>query len=254
MTKTMSLSLLRNSIIVSLAALIMLSFAAFAYAEDGATVEADATVSAEAGANTGTPPKPKLLPRPILNNILQTRGEIKDDRQNLKDSRGDLKDARMNGSSTPEDMKGARQEVRDDARDLRQDRMKMGLRRAGLLAVAQIERMEKLILRIESRADKLDEKGVVTAEARVDLATATTELAGAKSDLESLKGSAAIILNSQTVAAATESVNTIKPIFDSLRAHLKAAHEAIRSSIKKLKDASVAAGLSTSAAVEQSDN
>lgn len=248
----MSLTLLRNAIVTTLATLVMFSFAAYAFAEEGSVTEPNTgTTQTEPG--TGTPPprppKPGQLPlRPLLNNMQEKRGEIKENMEERKEARA--------MDSTTGKLGEKREEMKDKVQNIRnkfEDKRKDALRKAGALMLSHIERMQKLIDRIQSRADKLQEKGVDTASAEADLAAAKAELTAAKADLESLKTTATLILNAQTAAAVAANTDTAKPIMESIRTHLKKAHELIRSAVKKLKDAAAAAGLGTSAAVEQSE-
>lgn len=254
----MNKDLVRFAAIALFAAACVVTSASVARAEDGTSgntsdtpTVADETGSTGTAPGTAVPPQPKPKPRPGILPIMDKREDAMDKREDMMDKREDRRDAATTTGikDRMEDIRDKREDIRDKAEDVREaarenrgEAMKNGVKRVGLVVLATITRLEKLSERIESRAAKLEADGKDVSAVRTDLATVKTELDAAKADLESLKGTAASILNSSDVAAAAASMNDAKPVFESIRAHIKAAETALRSAVKNLK---AAAGISS---------
>jgi hypothetical protein len=133
--------------------------------------------------------------------------------------------------------------VRQNVKDRVEDKVKNSIKRATQLILATAERLETLLARIESRADKLDAEGVDTTSARADLDAAQAEIDAAESDIASITPVAVQVLSSRTLAAVSDAVLSSRAAFESARNHLKNAQEYMRSAVKKLSEAAKAAGL-----------
>ncbi len=146
-------------------------------------------------------------------------------------------------STAPRMPETMRQNIKDRAGDRIEDKVKNSIKRATQLILATAERLETLLARIESRADKLDAEGVDTASARTDLDAAQAEIDAAESDIASITPVAVQVLGSRTLAAVSDAVLSSRAAFESARNHLKNAQEYMRSAVKKLSDAAKAAGI-----------
>jgi hypothetical protein len=176
----------------------------------------------------------KLLRPNIISSQPRANASTTDGRPTLPPKPGEIRD-RMNGSTSG----GVIEQMKQRA----EERAKESLKRFVRLLIASIDRLEKLITRIESRADKLDQQGVDTSGARTDLGNARAELDAAKADLESLKGSSAFILGAQNMAAVSAALAPVKMTIESAQKHMHNAEKAVRDAVKKLKDAAKAAGI-----------
>lgn len=141
------------------------------------------------------------------------------------------------GKETMRDRMGSTSERMKEMKGKAEDKMKESVKRAASLMMANIMRLEKMIERIKSGADKLDQQGIDTTSARTDLKSATAELELAKADLKGIEQTAMLLLNADSMAAAGQSLNDVKTAFSSARTHLKNAESFIRSAVKKLKEA-----------------
>ncbi len=147
-------------------------------------------------------------------------------------NRGEVKEKMLDrrGGSTSEMM-------RERAAERMEEHVKNQLKRFVSLLLAAIDRMERLIERIESRADKLDENGVDTTSARDELEKARDELAAAESDLATIRDYSVSILASRNMAAVSNALSPVRETLRSAREHLRNAHEFIKSAVEKLKEA-----------------
>ena len=233
---------------------------AIASAEETTAVDADASVSADSNAstdtniqtNTRTPqPKPKpLLYQPIKNLLnADKRENVKgrmDDRKNAMEERKDVIEEKRGNmqASTTERMGERKDEMKERASNLREkgrenaiSRIKMNIARYVRMLGAVIEREEKLISRIQSRADKLASEGKDVSAVTTALVTATRELTAAKSDLASIKTTAEARASVTVEASATPATvfGNIRDIIQSAQKHIRAAHQAILDAVKALK-------------------
>ena len=140
-------------------------------------------------------------------------------------------------STAPRMPETMRQNIKDRVGDRAEDKVKNSIKRATQLILATAERLETLLARIESRADKLDAEGVDTSSARTDLDAAQAEIDAAESDIASITPVAVQVLGSRSLAAVSDAVQSSRAAFESARNHLKNAQEYMRSAVKKLSDA-----------------
>ncbi len=143
-------------------------------------------------------------------------------------SQGFLGNFRRDNTSTSD--------IKQKTRERAEERVKQQVKRFVSLVLAAIERMEHLMARIESRADKLDEAGMDTSSAREDLAAAKREIDAAKSDLQTIGDYSVSFLASRSLAAVATSLSPARSALQSAREHIHAAELYIRSAIKKLKE------------------
>ena len=232
---------------------------AIAYAEETTAVEADASISADSDAstntntqtNTRTPqPKPKPLLQPIKNLLnADKRENVKgrmDDRKNAMEERKDVIEEKRENmqTSTTERMGERKDEMKERASNLREkgrenaiSRIKMNIARYVRMLGAVIEREEKLISRIQSRADKLASEGKDVSAVITALVTATRELTAAKSDLARIKTTAEATASVTVEASATPATvfGNIRDIIQNAQKHIRAAHQAILDAVRALK-------------------
>ncbi|TAJ13876.1 hypothetical protein EPO56_02680 [Patescibacteria group bacterium] len=172
-------------------------------------------------------------------------GKPNDVRPDIQNRPGDGSGAFQNRASTTvgagvrEKMDNRLQNVKDrmgstTGQNRAEDRVKMAMKHMAELVLVHIDRMEKMIVRIESRATKLDELGGNTAPARADLASARSELALARADLSTIQAGAVSIRNAPNMAAVSEALSPIKGAIKSAREHLKNARQFMGEAMKKL--------------------
>ncbi len=276
--------------LVSLAVLLL--GANYAHAEEAA-VSADATVTTETGSanveasttvKTETPkPRPGLiLPKPIKNLLTP------DKREDMRDKREDRRDAATTtgGADRREDardrMEDKRENLREKAMEMRANvkerldavkakvaekrveikaqlvaRAKANIEQFARVLTAAIEREQKLSERVASRIDKLAADGKEVSAAEASLTVAATELAAATADLESLKAKAEVSADVAANASTTpkDAFGEIRPLLESAKKHVRAAHDAIVKAVKSLREistpkASAEAGTSAEATAE----
>ena len=101
-----------------------------------------------------------------------------------------------------------------------------------------VARMEAIIVRVESRMDKLVTAGVDTSSAQAHVDDAKNALARAKTSLGSIDAMVATVTGSENPR---EAWRTVKELFINIKTELKSAHQSLRLAIAALKDAIVQA-------------
>lgn len=117
--------------------------------------------------------------------------------------------------------------------------------------LATIERLEKIITRIESRIEKIQERGGDTTEAESYAALAKEDLADARIALEAF---ASLDLSGST---ARENFETIRAAAAEAREHIRAAHRNLMLAVRALKGSNTGVGgerRATSTATSTSDS
>lgn len=143
-----------------------------------------------------------------------------------------------------------RREIADTLETRAASRVNLHLDRFTTILDAAIDRMYGLIARVSARADAMDAEGKNTAAAREFLDLATSELVAAEADLASADADIEASLSADanlSAEALRELFAGTKEVIASAKAHVRAAHEAIRSAVAALK---VSASVSASAEMD----
>lgn len=117
-------------------------------------------------------------------------------------------------------------------------RVKQDIKHLAEITLVAIDRLEKIIVRIESRASKLETEGANVSAVRTNIETAKIELAAARADLSTIQAAARSVFNGQNMAAVHESISPARTAIKSARAHLQNAHQAVRKAANELISAS----------------
>lgn len=160
-------------------------------------------------------------------------------------------DAFVAASDEREEMREEhRREIVDTLETRAASRINLHLDRFTTILDAAIDRMYGLIARVSARADAMEAEGKNTADAREFLDLATSELVAAEADLASADADIEASLSASadiSVEALRELFAGTKEVIASAKAHVRAAHEAIRNAVAALK---VSASASASAEVD----
>jgi len=98
---------------------------------------------------------------------------------------------------------------------------------------AAIRRLDNVVMRIESRIAKLNELGVETSQAEINLTVAKRDLASARATLANIDSDVAGFITSNDPRAAWSRVKTI---YESARQDIRSAHTNIRQVVADLKE------------------
>ncbi len=239
----MQLTLQRTLLVALGVLLIAFGTVSFAHAEDDATVQvsAETTVQVDVRTATGTPPK--FRPGAPFQNK-----QLKEFKENAKDAIKDVSaKARieMRAASSSGEKKNIMENLREKKEDLKNDRkekMQSFKERIQLLArthigasinrfTAAINHFENIAERIESRIDKLNDRGINTVNVEASLKTAVDLTATAKADVAALK----TLLNSVTDTSDPATVKAqIRAAIEKATASIKAAHQALMKTAREL--------------------
>lgn len=209
----------------------------------------DTTTSAgrdSTGISTGSS---KNSPLDKLRGLIQRKPEkVKDTLETKKGSAVErLKEKRGTVKERVEEKRSKLQEKRDELREKAKERQeekkqKIEERRAEKIKeftnrmrermLAMVERMETLSGRIESRMDKLKEKGADTGEAQAQLDDAKSKLAAVKARISSLVGVGADIAASDNPK---DLFSAVKEEASGIKKDLVEVHKLLASSMGKVK-------------------
>lgn len=99
---------------------------------------------------------------------------------------------------------------------------------------AAIGRMRNVIARLESRMDKLDERGIETVAARAELSVAVRHINEAAATLGNIDAEVAAFVGSENPR---ETWKNVKALFESSRDSLRLAHASLKKVIELLREA-----------------
>ena len=226
----MQLTIQRLSVLLLLTLALIFASASTAFAED---VSAEASVSAEAKVEAGSGGKPR--PLQLLNNV---RTNIKDKAQRelreIKvETRADLKTASSSAEKRAilQDAKEGRKEIRGDMKERLQVLLRTHLGSAIARLNAAVRHFDNIIERIESRIEKLKDRGLDTASVEATLKVAMDAAAVAKVDVQALSSVGASITASSTAETVKTEIRTaVKKAMESV----KVAHQALLKTSREL--------------------
>jgi len=213
---------LQKTTLLLLALVLVFASMSIARAEE-TSVEGNA--SAEANVNIQSP-KPR--PLQILNNIRanikdKIQGEVRDFKMEV---RTDLRSA-TSGAERKDIIKDAReqkQEFRSNMKERLQALFRTHLGSAIARLNAALRHFDNFVERIESRIEKLKERGIDTASVETSLASSVSIIATAKVDVQALSD----LLSSVSDTTDVETVKAaIRAAIEKATASVKAAHRSL---------------------------
>lgn len=145
----------------------------------------------------------------------------------------DKKERMASTTERREEMK-AEMEVKRASSTARRVEMQQGIAKkraehAGKMLLATIERLEKILMRVETRIAKVKAEGGVTAESEANIGEAKIHLQAARTSLEAF---ASIDLSADK---ANENFENIKELAQTVKTHIKEAHESLMKAVRALK-------------------
>lgn len=215
------------------------------------SAETDLTQIEYAGPETNTATEVKTKPGTVRqdirdirtetkNNIQQKRIEVKD---KIKDARTEIKDIR---TENKEMIKEKREDVKENIKQKIEERkskiatnIKTKIENHAKNIIeriyATIDRVEKIVIRVESRIQKIKDVGSSdVTEAQKFITEAKTKIALAKTDAQGLEKALAEALLSETPR---ESFNeSFKVIVQNIKQNLKDVRVALENAIKSIKE------------------
>lgn len=233
----MHVTIQNTAIFLITALMFVLGSASIAFAED-ASVEVEAEASTDT--QVGVPPF-QGKPRP-LQILYDTRKELKDE------AKGELKMLKQEGveirantkaefkaaSSGPDRrdaIKEGRLEMKANMKERLQILFRTHLRNAMNRMETAIEHFENFVDRIESRIEKLKERGVVTTSIEAKLDVAVDAIARAEADISAFSSIASSTAEEST---AEEVKEEIRAALNKAKESIKAAHRALIATVQEL--------------------
>ncbi len=174
----------------------------------------------------------------------------------MADVRADIRaNIEVKRASTTERREDRREEVRNNIEqrkassterrlEMQVDIAKRKVEHVKKVILATIERLEKIIVRIESRIAKIKERGGNTTESEGFVATAKVNLSDAKVAVDAFAG---LDLSGNTAA---ENFATIRAAAAEAKEHIRAAHENLKNAVRLLKSVGVNAEVQSSVETE----
>ena len=165
----------------------------------------------------------------------------------MKEMKSEIKDVRKNLASSTKEMRGdikeTRMEAKDKIKDIRENAMKKHLENRFAKMKerfqATIERLDKIMLRVNSRIEKIKNGGGNTTIAEKFVADAKTELDVAKALLLGLSITADTTVTLEASATSTTrakvSLEALRKSAKELEAHLKNIHNNLEKAVGSLK-------------------
>lgn len=230
--------------------------ASFAQAQE-VTAEADVEVSIQSTTSTPRPPIRPLRPQPLMDLRDDARERIIELREGMQDRRIEVR-AEMQSATSGEERRSIirearedREEMRDRAQEIRgniKERLQ-ALVRTHVGAVVKrsenaLNMFDNLVNRMESRIDKLKERGADTASVEASLSSSVSLIATAKADLGALQTLVASVKESSDPATVKTQIRTA---IEKVTASIKAAHASLLATARSLAQlsASVSAEVET---------
>jgi len=202
----------------ALSALLALSVApVFALGVQAEEVKSTTTVNATTQV---VAPKPRALEERRLAELKALEMKKLEMRKAQGTSTGTSTDARK---EKREEVKGEMKEVRQD---FRAQEVKMRVRNVTRVFTATVERLEKIVTRIESRITKIKAAGGTTTEAEAFVDAAKVNLATVKTDISAI--------NSIDLSGST---TTAQANFETIKADAQAGRESLTSARQNLEKA-----------------
>jgi len=208
-----------------LVATLCLLLASVAFAQEGVSLEADASVETEqsaeqgsAGAETQARQRAAVEAREAA---LTTRAEAQASTSQARDQQR---------AEVPEQRETRRAEMNDRSRE-RITNLAANISNRMDAAAARIQ---NIITRLQSRIDKLSGAGLDTTEASVALASAQTSIDAA---LVSLNRIDVTVQAAVTAENPREAWSEVKAVYMSIQSELRTAHTEVKASVQALKDA-----------------
>lgn len=204
--------------------------------------QTDARQRAEVEARQFNQERPPRKPIARPSDFREKPAEFQNNNRQDSDARsmsGQVGEERQNRDAFKERAENRMQHLKDrmgstTGQNRAEERVKMAMKHMAELVLVHIDRMEKIIVRIESRATKLDELGGDTTLARADLESARAELSLAQADLATIQAGTMGIRSASNMAAVSEALSPIKGAIKSAHNHLKNARQFAGEAMKKL--------------------
>lgn len=229
----------------------------FAQAED-VTVETEIEVSVQSTSSTPRPPIRPLRPQPLMELREDARERIIELREGMQERRIETRTEIRNATSGEErrsiikEVREDREEMRDRAQEIRgniKERLQTLVRTHVGSVVKRSENalnmFDNLVSRMESRIDKLKERGADTASVETSLSSSVSLVATAKANLGALQTLVASVKESSDPATVKTQIRTA---IEKVTASIKAAHASLLATARSLAQlsASVSADVETS--------
>ncbi len=238
-----------------LASILLVGGAQVAQAQE-AEVEAEVEISAQATTSRPSLPQRPPRPQPLMQLREDARERIIDLREGMQERRAEIRVDMQNASSGEDrrtiikEMRENREEIRDRAQEIRgniKERLQVLVRTHVGAVVKRSENalnmFDNLVNRMESRIEKLKERGADTASVEASLSASVALITTAKANLGGLQTLVASVQESSDPAVVKAE---LRVAIEKVTASIKAAHASLLATARSLAQLSA----STSAEVE----
>ncbi len=165
-----------------------------------------------------------------------TKSQVIENRANIKDNRIEaLKEIKAEKASTTEKIREERAELKNKMTEALKDKVRFSYGKISTRLSAEINRLEKIISRLESRSSKMAELGVNVVPAKTLIDSAKTKLKEAVADLAGLKISLETAI--QNGEPQKDTLDNLKTAVNLIQEKIKEAHKILNQVIPVLAKA-----------------